>query len=172
MFTFISNIYVNIYNSCDYLQYLFFNLVGPVKIIYHNGRNITFNYLFGIKVPTAGLFYLKQYQHRKMIHCAFYGNNLSLNMFDLFVNPINKSRKSFIMLNNGTPLDLDLNILDNYHNIVIMYSNSIYKKRITNVRDICKILNIDCTHIQITQIMPFKRETLDIDNMDITYLYK
>ncbi len=70
-------------------------------------------------------------------------------------------------MNNGTPVSVDLQILDNYKINMIHFEDD----SVTNLAEITKILGLQCTHITIIEMYPFKKITMEIDNVDINYLY-
>ena len=170
---FIINIYLRIYNYYSLLWKLLFSWLGRFVFLYHiNDKkmtNITFNYYFRYNLDKFknGTFYAKIYNSYGTDHIAFNGEIDHVHSIKIQPAIIQPKRKKVILLNGENPISVDLQILDNYKHNMLHFE----KSSVTNLADITKMLGLECTHITIIEIRPFKKITMEIDNVDINHLY-
>jgi hypothetical protein len=147
--------------------------IGNIILIYHVNdgkmKNITFNYYlkYNLDKFRTGTFYAKKYDTKGMNHIAFNGNVDHINKIGPGLNDELPKRKKIILLNNGKPVGVDLQILDNYKINMKHFGES----SISNLELITKMLGLKCTHVTIIEMFPFNKITMEIRNIDIEYLY-
>ena len=71
------------------------------------------------------------------------------------------------MLNDGAVVSFDLNILDNY-----VYNMHKMGTAIESPNIVFNCLGIQCTHVQILTIVPFKKTVVCITEIEIMDLYE
>jgi hypothetical protein len=142
--------------------------------IYHinddHVKNVTWKYYLGYDLEKykTGTFYAKVYNIYGTDHIAYNGDIRSINNMDTLKEIKNPPRrKNVLLLNNGIPLRVNLEILDNYKKYVGHFNNS----GITNLGKILSLLGLKCSHVTIIQTIPFMKTTEIVDNMDINHLY-
>jgi len=171
-------LFLKLYSYYEKIYQLIFNWINNITIIYHISeskiKNITLNYYTGINlIPySKGTFYTKTYHKYGSDHIAFNGNlnnitklHRSISTNNLDNNP--KRKYIITLLNNDKPINFNLQILDNYMKNVIFYGNN----AIINLNDIFKYLGVECTHLNLTNINPFFRKTINIDKINLNELY-
>ena len=169
----IINIWLTIYYYYSLFWRIFFSYIGSFIFIYHikekKMRNITFNYYFkyGLDKFKNGTFYAKIYNAEGTSHIAFNGEIDHIHKINIQPDITRPKRKKIILLNNENPLNVDLQILDSYKINMKHLGDSC----ITNLAEITKMLNLECTHVTIIEMFPFKKITMEIDNVDINYMY-
>ena len=168
------SIYLNIYRYYDLLWKFIFSYIGNIFLIYYINdddiKNITMNYYFGwnLKKFKSGTYYLKIFDANGTNHIAFIGNIELIHKIKItesFENP--PKRKRVILLNENNPININLEVLDNYKtNTKHLQSSSI-----SNLKEITKILGLKCSHVTIIETRPFNKITMDVESVDINYLY-
>jgi hypothetical protein len=165
------NVYVLIYNWYLILWNFIVKMFGSLRFIYllENDRlnNVTVNYLLGYNCYKNSIYYTKIYQANDYCHYAFEGNLSDIK--PIVISKSEKSRKRAMLLNDGMPVDFDMNILDRYLRGIISMN---LQNCITDMVTIMKIIGKECTHVQITEINPFCKKIKKIDDLSIFDLYK
>jgi hypothetical protein len=165
-------IYLYLYKLYIILRKLLFRIIGCVYIIYHIDdkiTNITLNYYsgYGINKYHTGNYYLKIIGSDKVDHFAHSGNLTDINKISLPKSSVSLKRKNIMLLDNNTPINFDLNKIDNYmHNM-----HHLKDSKLLEMKWILNCFNIKCTHIQFTTLFPFNKEIYPIDNTNVDILY-
>lgn len=170
---FFINIYLSFYKYYNLLWKIFFSWVGNLFFIYfvHNNevKNITMNYYFKYNLDkfAEGIYYTKIYNSDGTNHVIFKGVVNDINAIKIEENDKNPpKRKNIILVNDDEPLNVNLEILDNYKTNMKYVKNSV-----TNLNEILKFIGINCTHVIIIDFIPFKKTTISINDIDINSLY-
>ena len=171
---------LNIFLLCYYYynliwEYIFgwlgeFMFIFYVSDDHNNLKNITWNYYLGFNLDeyTSGTYYLKIYNSTGTNHIAFNGNLADIHKKNMYQYPEKlPKRKNIILLDGDISVNIDLKILDNYKISTLPYDNSI-----TNLGQILKLLDINCTHITIIQMRPFLKVVMDVEDVNINDLYQ
>lgn len=168
------NAYLKIYFYFDFFWKLLFAWLGKIVLIYHvnnnNIKNITWKYYFGygLEKHKIGIFYIRIYDIGGMNHIAYYGDITNLQRLELSkFDETPPKRKNIILLNNGIPINIDLDILDNYKKNMKYFNDS----SITNLGKILSLMGLNCSHVIIIQTIPFNKIIESVHNIDINYLY-
>src|SRR5690606_22585628 len=133
---------------------------------------ITLNYYLNYNLSKFqnGTYYIKIYSVDELNHFTFSGNLEYLNEYLLeqtkddndgddgnynLSNTSNTSnslkRKKILLLKNVTPLNINLQIIDNYH----LNIKKLKRPSVTNLSQLVKIFGLDCTHVTIMEMSPF-----------------
>lgn len=155
-------IFTKIGNIC-----LIYAIIDENNMIYK--KNITFNYYTGYNLDKYknGTFYVKIFNKYGITNVAFNGNITEIKEIKIVDPHINRpKRKNIILQENNKPININLEILDNYRQNMITCAVPV-----TNLGKILKILDIDCTNITVVQSMPFLRQTISVDVVDIDFIY-
>ena len=166
-------IYLRIYQYYILLQKLFFLLIGNIIIIHQIDNNVinnvTLKYYLGYKLnkSDSSLYHAKIYNIDGTSQIAFKGDINQVRKIKKATLLNIPKRKNVILLNENIPIDIDLDIFDNYKINVEQLKES----SITNLSEITQILGIKCTHVSIIEKFPFKKVTTMIKDMDINDLY-
>lgn len=172
--TLLIDFYLRIYQYYNLLWKIFFSCVNNVKLVYlidnNKPKNISINYYSGLKMDgkQSGNFYLKIYNSYGTNHIAFDGDIESVSkvrIIESLENP--PKRKNVILSNNDNPLDINLEILDNYISNIKYFPN----QSIVNLGSVLKILGFECTHVTIIETKPFNKTKVNVNDIDINYIY-
>lgn len=169
-------------------EYLFTKIKQITFVYYIEGntkKNITPNYYTGYQINKykKGKFYTKIYDISGTKHAAFTGNLGQINKLVEHGNSDSSStsyyrdnidveknvapkRKQIFLTKNSEPINVDLVILDNYKLVVSKINNPV-----TNLGEILKLMGIDCTHVVILEMFPFKKTIMAVADVDINELY-
>lgn len=152
-------------------EYLFAKIKQIMFVYYIDGntkRNITPNYYTGYKINKykKGKFYTKIYDISGTKHAAFTGNLCQINKLIGMEKDVTPKRKQIFLTKNSEPLNVDLVILDNYKLAISKINNPV-----TNLGEIIKLMGIDCTHVVIVEMFPFKKTIMAVTDVDINELY-
>ncbi|XWV25255.1 hypothetical protein QJ856_gp0517 [Tupanvirus deep ocean] len=153
---------------------ILFSWIGNFIFIYHVNnkkvKNITLNYYLGYKLHKfqTGKYYAKIYNCDGTNHVAFDGHINQIHKMKIHKSIDNPpKRKKILLLNNEKPLNIDLEILDNYK-INMKHSGD---SSITNLAEILEIFGLQCTHVTIIEFSPFRKITKEITEVDVNELY-
>lgn len=163
--------YLKLYNYYSQLWQFVFAWIKQLMLIYHidgdKMKNITPHYYSGWSIHkySQGKFYTKIFDKNGTKHAAFTGKLTDIHNISWdTTHPPN--RKQIILEKNGEPVNIDLVVLDNYKNHMVSLDNPV-----RNLGEILGLLRIDCTNVVILEMMPFKKTTLDVWDIDIDQLY-
>lgn len=171
------NIILTILYYLNIIWVYIFNKIGNIYIVYYiidknneiYKENISFNYYTGYNLDkyTSGVFHIKIYNKYGITNIAYDGNISEITKIQVTDPYVNRpKRKNIILQENNKPININLEILDNYRQNMMICRNPI-----SNLKKILKILDINCTNITIIQSMPFLRQTINIDAIDIDLIY-
>ncbi len=172
--TLLINIYLKIYQYYIFLRKIFFSCINNVKLVYFidgdKVKNISINYYLGLKSDNfkTGKYYLKIFNGSGTNHIAFNGNinDVSrIKIAECYDNP--PKRKNVILLDNGVPLDINLEILDNYVSNIKYFP----EQSIINLGSVLQFLGFSCTHATIIETKPFSKTITDVNDVDVGHLY-
>lgn len=160
------------YNSIwKYIFAYFDKLIILYYIENGNKKNITFNYYlnYGLSKFNYGLYYVKIFSLSGMNHIAFDGNIGDIEKIKKFgwIEQPQKRKKIILLDDEAKPININLSILDDYK---ILSTN--FKKSVTNLGDVFKILDIGCTSVSIVQFNPFSKKILSVNDTHINDLYE
>lgn len=171
----LKNIFIKVYLIYHYAKQFIYKsiirLFGPIDIVYHIDhcvKNITLNYYSGIGLRdlSHGHFIITRYDLHHKKYCGFTGDLSQINDIALEENLHPRSKK-ITLLRDSQPIDSDITVLDNYtHNIT---KNNLNHE--INLSSITKVLGINCTHIKLLTMNPFKQTTMSIDELSIHDIY-
>jgi hypothetical protein len=180
---FFLSLYLYLFQAYTLIRKFLFGLMGPIYLVYKfNGNtftNITIFYywtillnMIGFKTNPSGLFYTKIIYDSETYEIIYQGDLLSINknLFLKLSNPTeDKPKRKNIMLMNSTKevIPCDLNRFDQYH----LNTTKTDLICITNLVMIGKAFGLEYEYVQIMQMMPFKKEFLEVSKTDITQLY-
>lgn len=171
----IYKIILGIYCIYNILYRLVMSILGPCHMIWtfngQNKKNITLSRYLYIDDPQ--MYWIKTYHVDGVRYLAYEGNLDDLTFDrDNTLTPIPILKRKNIMLLNGTnPVNFDLNLLDNYIQSNLTFTDKCVP--ITNLTTILKLFDCDATDIQIIHMAPFKKEIIPIDHeMNINMLYE
>ena len=172
--SFLLKLYFRFYHYYIQLWEFLFAWIKQIILVYYIDKNITknitFNYYTGHQINKyeIGKFYSKIYDLSGTKHVAFAGNLEEINQ--LAKIEIQKEappkRKQIILAKDSEPINIDLVVLDNYKVCMSKMNNPI-----TNLGEILHIMGIDCTHVVILEMIPFKKITISVADVDINQLY-
>lgn len=172
------NFFFIIYRYYVLCWQLFFYYIKNIVFVYYINdgkiKNITLNYYlkYNINDYKKGTYYVKIYSLDNMNHIAFKGdidhiNKITINKITTLADVKIPKRKKIILLNNEKPININLQILDNYKINMEYFKDA----SISNLAQIINILGLKCTHITIIELYPFQKTTIEIENVDIKFLY-
>lgn len=173
MENFLLQTYLYVYQIYSTIWKYVFSVIGQIMFLYYydgiNVRNITWNYYFGFGLEsfTKGIYYAKIYNARGMNHFGYRGKLDELTRIKISNDFIIPKRKNVLLLNNGIPLEVDLDVLDNYR----VHSSIFGVNSINNLPLVLRFLGLNCSHVKIFQTVPFIQQTIPIDKIDINSLY-
>lgn len=158
----------------NYLWTTILAYFGPIAIIYHldgfSMKNITLNYYlnYNLNKYSEGSYYVIIYNSNESSQIAFKGVIGDIDrIIRKSITDCSYRRKNIMLLNNGMPLNTNLEILDKYKRNTQYFGES----SITNLSTITKLMKLTCTHISIFELRPFKKTILDIAQVDINDIY-
>ncbi|XWV26514.1 hypothetical protein QJ857_gp0553 [Tupanvirus soda lake] len=168
--------YLIMYQYYSMIWKILFSWIGNFVFIYHVNnkkvRNITLNYYLGYKLHKfqTGKYYAKIYNSDGTNHIAFDGHinqihKIKTHKHKSIDNP--PKRKKILLLNNDQPLNINLEILDNYKINMEHFGDS----SITNLAEILDIFGLQCTDVTIMEFSPFRRIKKKITEVDVNELY-
>ena len=166
------SIYLNSYQIYCFVWKLLFSYIGSLPLIYfvNNNKivNITPYYYigYGLRKYNNGKYFCRILNKNQSNYITHNGSLTDLKM-DIPDQPTNLKRKNITLLDNGNVVSFDLNILDNYVHNMQKLNNTI-----ESPDTVFKCLGIQCTHVQILTIVPFKKTVLPISEITITDLYE
>lgn len=170
---FILKVYFFFYYFYLYFWNLLLKYLGPITILYYLDKdkikNITLNYYLNYHVDSfrKGTYYAKIYSSYGIQHLAFHGEISDANKIKIEPGDLCFKRKQVILINHGSPLNVDLNILDNYK-----INMKQFKNPVKNLGLILKMMGLPCSHVTIIQMVPFGKKTMEVQEVDIDYLYQ
>lgn len=152
-------------------EFLFAKIKQITLVYYIDGntkKNITPNYYTGYQINkyNNGKFYTKIYDISGTKHAAFTGNLGQIRKLNQVETKEAPQRKQIFLTKNSEPVNVDLVILDNYKLAISKINNPV-----TNLGEILKLMGIDCTHVVIIEMSPFKKTIMAIADVDINELY-
>lgn len=151
-----------------WLKRFIFAYISQFVVIYYvynnHIKNITLNYYLNYNMSQyrTGSFYMRIYRSDGVKHVAFYGT-IALPAVTTSIVP---TRKRFMLMSADSPVQIDLQILDNYYTDSKQFSSPV-----KNLHQILQLIGINCTHVTIIQLNPFHKECLVTADVDIDYLY-
>ena len=153
-----------------------FGLIGSIIIVYrfdnNKLQNITWKYYLGQQLDKfkSGTFYAKIYNSNGANYIAFNGDLKKLKEINFtgigYMDNLPK-RKNVLLLENDTPIEINLEILDNYK----MNTSHFGELSVNSLKNILTFIGLKCTHVKIIQTVPFSQQVLPIDEVDINHLY-
>lgn len=170
---FIIQAYLIFHQFYHYLWYLLFNYLESIVFIYYLNdnkvKNITLNYYlkYNLDEFDKGTYYTKIYNKHGTHHIAFDGKITHINKIKLEPNEYHPKRKQLFLSDNGNPINIDLDILDNYKINMKQFNNCV-----KNLGLILIMMGIKCSHVTIIQMIPFNRITLPVNEVEIEHLYQ
>lgn len=166
MYNILIILFLKIFNLYSYFYYLFMSYVSPLYIIFdiNNNKNITLKYYLNLYKKDNGSYFIKKYDITGVNYYAFTGN---LNEITYSLENIRINRKNIILYNKNEPIQINLELLDNYYKNSKNFKNPIIKLDV-----ILYLLNIKCTHISFIQYNPFIKEIHQVNELFINNLYQ
>jgi len=170
-------IYLHLIQFYYLVRKLCINFIGPIKILYYiDGQkiiNITWNYYSGHHLINYdfGNYFCKILQNDHTDYITHYGKLFDLHKYivpNISPNYPMPKRKNIILLDCGAVIHFDLNILDNY----VRNMSQLGKIDDLGIYWFLKCLGINCTHIQIFHMKPFKKEVLPLEQLVINNIYE
>jgi len=168
------NIFLKLYSIYLPIKILFYKWIGQLMFVYYvndiQRTNITFNYFFNYNLKNFknGTYYLKIHNGHGTNHFAFNGELSDIKKICIKQpTEILIKRKNIILLENNLPLNVDLELLDNYKINMEHFGSA----SVTNLSKILAILDLKCSHVAIIKTYPFSKTILEIKNININDLY-
>ena len=164
--------YLCLHHYYECIWKFLFKWIGSILLIYYIEQNqminITTNYYFGWNLDKyrSGTYYVKIYNIHGTSHIAYQGDLAHIQNTRVDPEEVPK-RKHVVLLNNEQPLEINLEILDKYKANMKHFTNSV-----TNLGKITRLMGLQCSHISIIRLIPFNKETMHVDEVNIDYLYQ
>ena len=168
-------IYLYYYLVYQYVYQFVIKLFGPINIIYcvsnNNITNVTLSYYFGfmdgIEANNDNTHYIvKCYDKNHTKYYGFSGKISDLKKIELD-EKLHPREKNITLSKNGSMVNIDITVIDNYINNV--KKNKLEHK--ISTENIFNILNIDCSHVKIISMKPFRCIEKHIDEIDLFEIY-
>lgn len=171
-----------VYYFCAALWKIFFRITGPLYLIYYvnptNGelKNVTLYYYTGLcrffgKFASANYF-CKKFSMDRTEYFSFNGHLKDLKKNEpICVKDCSKKiypkRKNVMLLLDEEPIHFDLNQIDNYAGNMLdsIVDEFHFMEWVTNC------FELECTHVQFTTLVPFKKEIYSVEEMVLKDLY-
>jgi len=167
------------YNMATRLRNTVLGTMGPIKLVYHFDNyqitNITLYYLTGIfmKQYSSGTYHVKLIGPNQTDHIIFDGHIDDVKKCHVIPEKNDRSnsskRKNVVLMKDDNTLNANLHMLDNYKNNMDQFDIACT----TNLRTLLILLfGLECSHISIMQMMPFKKQIHDVDKVTIDMIYE
>lgn len=170
------NIVIMLLHYWNILWEYIFDKIGNIYLVYYitdkntsHKKNISFNFYTGYNLNQYknGTYYVKNINKYGTNHIIFKGDVAEINKIkNIELNIDTPRRKNIILQKDNEPININLEILDNYKQNMIISINPV-----VNLGEILRILDIPCATITIIKHFPFSRQTIDVSNVNINDIY-
>jgi len=173
-------------NICCYLKYFIYSITGNIHLVYvYYGLskiNITPYVYFDIplkylNVDGKFVYHIHSKNHEDNIDIVINGNikdvKKYIKKFDEYKKKLDNivKRKNITVMNNDDIIDFNFQLLDKQYILIQHHNEEIPFD--SNLKTLISTLsNNECSHINITKIFPYNKETHDIDNVTIHMIYE